>query len=297
MYIFIFIFLLSGCSFNSGRVQLFNYNLWGGGAPSTVTVRKGDTLYSIARRYDIPLRDLIDANGLRPPYSLNIGRVLRLPNAKYHLVAKGDTLYNISKRYNVDVTSLSRLNNIQAPYSLSVGQRLVLPGSVAGASYSAPSVSQSTTVRKQVATSSSSRSRPASAPTYVPPPAYRKSKFVWPVRGAIISSYGTIGKGRTNDGINIKAARGTNVKAADSGTVAYAGNELKGFGNLILIRHNDGWITAYAHNEKILVKKGQKVARGEKISTVGDTGGVNTPQLHFEIRRGKKAVNPRSYLQ
>lgn len=93
-----------------------------------------------------------------------------------------------------------------------------------------------------------------------------------------------------------QSRRGTAVKAADAGTVAYAGNELKGFGNLILVRHNDGWITAYAHNDRLLVKKGQKVRRGEKIATVGATGGVNSPQLHFEIRAGKKAVNPVAYL-
>lgn len=119
---------------------------------------------------------------------------------------------------------------------------------------------------------------------------------MWPVQGTIVSKFGTIGKGRANDGINIKAAKGTAVKSADAGTVAYAGNELKGFGNLILVRHNDGWITAYAHNDRLLVKKGQKVKRGEKIATVGETGGVNSPQLHFEIRSGKKAVNPVNYL-
>jgi murein DD-endopeptidase MepM/ murein hydrolase activator NlpD len=112
----------------------------------------------------------------------------------------------------------------------------------------------------------------------------------------VISGFGVIGKGRKNDGINISAARGTTVKAADKGTVAYAGNELKGFGNLILIKHSDGWITAYAHNEKLLVKKGQTVLKGEKIATVGSTGGVNAPQLHFEVRAGKKAVNPKQYL-
>ena len=117
------------------------------------------------------------------------------------------------------------------------------------------------------------------------------------MRGTIISKFGTIGKGRTNDGINIKAPLGTAVKAADAGTVAYSGNELKGFGNLILVKHSDGWITAYAHNDRLLVKKGQKVRRGEKIATVGTTGSVNTPQLHFEIRAGKKAVNPQSYLK
>ena len=124
----------------------------------------------------------------------------------------------------------------------------------------------------------------------------RKTKFTWPVKGTVISKFGTIGKGRTNDGINIKAPLGTTVKAADSGTVAYAGNELKGFGNLILIKHNDGWVTAYAHNDRLVVKKGDKVKKGEKIATVGSTGGVNTPQLHFEVRAGKKAVNPQNYL-
>ena len=108
--------------------------------------------------------------------------------------------------------------------------------------------------------------------------------------------FGTVGKGLRNDGINIKAALGTNVKAADQGIVAYAGNELKGFGNLVLIKHSDGYITAYAHVDKMYVKKGQKVIRGEKIATVGSTGSVKTPQLHFEVRAGKKAVNPKSYL-
>ena len=119
---------------------------------------------------------------------------------------------------------------------------------------------------------------------------------MWPVQGKVIANFGSLGKGRKNDGINISAAKGTAVKAADAGTVAYAGNELKGFGNLILIKHHDGWITAYAHNDKLLVKKGQKVKKGEKISTVGSTGGVSDPQLHFEVRAGKKAVNPRTYL-
>ena len=105
-----------------------------------------------------------------------------------------------------------------------------------------------------------------------------------------------MGKGRKNDGINISAPHGTSVKAADKGTVAYTGNALKGFGNLVLIKHPDGYITAYAHIDKILVQKGQSVQRGEKIATVGKTGSASTPQLHFEVRAGKKAVNPRNYL-
>lgn len=292
--------LLSGCTSNSG-IPLFGYNWWGS-SPDTVTVRRGDTLYSISRRYNAPLREVIEANRMAPPYRLYTGQILRLPTAKYHTVAKGDTLYNISKRYNVDMSSLSRTNNLYEPYSLHIGQRLLLPGSVVDKT-TAPATAAAAPKKAPQKTSwwSKSTTKKTIPPkaTYSKPTPVKKrsSKFAWPVRGTIISNFGTLGKGRTNDGINIKAPLGTTVKAADAGTVAYAGNELKGFGNLILIKHNDGWITAYAHNDKILVRKGQKVRKGEKISTVGSTGGVNTPQLHFEIRAGKKAVNPRTYLQ
>lgn len=262
------------------------------GTPETVTVEKGDTLYSISKRYDMPLRDLIDANSLKPPYTLKVGQVLRLPASTYHVVSRGDTLYSISRQYNANIADLKRINNLSYPYTLAVGQKVILAGSARSLSATAnPPPKRKYTAR---AAPRKTTSRPARGSYTVAQK--RSSKFSWPVRGTIVSKFGTIGKGRANDGINIKAARGTAVKAADAGTVAYAGNELKGFGNLILVRHNDGWITAYAHNDRLLVKKGQKVRRGEKIATVGATGGVNSPQLHFEIRAGKKAVNPVAYL-
>ena len=279
--------------------------LWG--SPDEIVVERGDTLYSLSKRYDVQLRDLIDANNLRPPYTLRIGQVLRVPVSNYHVVKRGDTLYSLSRQYGVDVKTLAANNDIDPPYTLIIGQRLAINGR--------RSSTASTTVAKSAAPTSSYRpvatvaATPAvTAPTVktasvsssqktTPVSKYRKTKFAWPVRGNICSRYGTIGKGRANDGINIKAAQGTAVKAADTGAVAYAGNELKGFGNLILVRHDDGWITAYAHNEKLLVKKGQRVARGEKIATVGTTGGVNSPQLHFEIRAGKNPVDPTLYLQ
>lgn len=290
------------CGCTAGRIPLLNYSMddWWGSSPDFVTVRKGDTLYSIARRYDVPIRELIETNGLRPPYGLRIGQRLKMPTAKYHVVSKGDTLYNISKRYDVDMRSLSRANNLDEPYALSIGQRLLLPGSVV----TKPAVTNyvSNTPAPQKKTASSAWKKPAApkrtyTSSYSAPVKKRSSKFAWPVRGTVISKYGVIAKGRNNDGINIKAPLGAAVKAADSGTVAYAGNELKGFGNLILLKHSDGWITAYAHNDSLVVRKGQKVRKGEKIATVGSTGGVSSPQLHFEIRAGKKAVNPLSYLQ
>ena len=120
--------------------------------------------------------------------------------------------------------------------------------------------------------------------------------FSWPVRGRVLSTFGPKADGLHNDGINIAARAGAPVVAAENGVVVYAGNELKGFGNLLLVRHADGWMTAYAHLDKALVKKGQKVTRGQAIGTVGSTGGVSQPQLHFEIRKGTQAVDPAKFL-
>lgn len=305
--------LLTGCyAFRTG-IPMFNNHGYRY-TPDSVEVQKGDTLYSLSKKYEIPLRSIIDANNLQAPYTLNIGQVLHLPIRQTHTVEKGDTLYSISRKYNVDVTSLSKLNGLKAPYAINVGQVLALPGNASGtsvankkedahgtkSSYSHSTSKPATTAK---ASSNSTPTKVATANKQIAKSTprqtvstYRKSKFIWPVNGSVVSNFGVVGKGRRNDGINIKAALGTNVKAADKGVVAYAGNELKGFGNLILIKHADGYITAYAHNDKLYVKKGQNVLRGEKIATVGSTGSVNTPQLHFEVRAGKKAVNPRTYL-
>ena len=129
-----------------------------------------------------------------------------------------------------------------------------------------------------------------------PPPPRGGQSFLWPVRGRVIGSYGTGSGGTHNDGINIAAPEGTTVVAADSGVVAYAGNELRGYGNLILIKHADGWMTAYAHNAQMLVKRGERVQRGQAIARVGATGAVNTPQLHFEVRKGTRALDPADFL-
>jgi murein DD-endopeptidase MepM/ murein hydrolase activator NlpD len=131
----------------------------------------------------------------------------------------------------------------------------------------------------------------------VPPsPASDDGKFLWPVRGHLVAGYGTGRDGTHNDGINIAAPRGAAIEATDGGVVAYAGNELRGYGNLILVKHPNGWISAYAHCDAILVKRGDKVSRGQTIARVGSTGSVAEPQLHFELRRGNHAVDPRDFL-
>jgi murein DD-endopeptidase MepM/ murein hydrolase activator NlpD len=119
--------------------------------------------------------------------------------------------------------------------------------------------------------------------------------FRWPVRGRILSAFGAH-NGQQNDGIDLSVPEGTSVKAADDGVVAYAGNELKGYGNLVLVRHQNGFVTAYAHASELMVKRGDQVKRGQIIARSGQTGNVNAPQLHFEIRKGKVPVDPMQFL-
>ncbi len=121
-------------------------------------------------------------------------------------------------------------------------------------------------------------------------------RFAWPVRGHVLAGYGVAVDGAHNDGINIAAPKGAAIAAIDGGVVAYAGNEIRGYGNLVLVKHPNGWISAYAHCEDLLVKRGDTVRAGQTIAKVGTTGGVKEPQLHFELRRGKKAVDPREFM-
>jgi murein DD-endopeptidase MepM/ murein hydrolase activator NlpD len=142
-------------------------------------------------------------------------------------------------------------------------------------------------------------SRPAPLPpatASAEPPAAHGGRFPWPVRGNVIAGYGAAGGGGKNDGINIAAPLGAPVRAIEGGEVAYAGNELKGYGNLVLVKHADGLISAYAHCQELLVKKGDRVAAGEVIARVGTTGGVKEPQLHFELRQGQHPVDPKEFL-
>jgi murein DD-endopeptidase MepM/ murein hydrolase activator NlpD len=129
-----------------------------------------------------------------------------------------------------------------------------------------------------------------------PAAASASNKLRWPAQGRIVSGFGRRNDGTHNDGINISMPLGTEVHAAESGVVAYAGSELKGYGNLVLLRHDNGWVTAYAHNEQLTVKRGDKVQRGQVIARAGRTGSVDQPQLHFELRQGSKPVDPLPFL-
>jgi murein DD-endopeptidase MepM/ murein hydrolase activator NlpD len=155
------------------------------------------------------------------------------------------------------------------------------------------------TVAREADVASESPAKPdvaTEAPAKPAPILPTADAFEWPVEGKIIVAFGKGGDGERNDGINIAADLGTPIHAAAAGTVTYAGNELKGYGNLILIKHDNGYVTAYAHAERITVARGDRVDRGDVIGFAGATGDVTSPQLHFEIRQGVKPVDPRPLL-
>ncbi|MBK1782373.1 peptidoglycan DD-metalloendopeptidase family protein [Advenella sp. WQ 585] len=196
-------------------------------------------------------------------------------SAGQYVVQRGDTLYSISRRHNVSVAQLKSLNNIPDPSQLVVGQRLNISSSGAAAS-------SGTIARAPAATSVSTTAPTASDASLV--------SWAWPIKGNVITGYSS-----STRGIDIAGNVGDPVYAAASGTVSYVGNGLRGLGNLILITHGNGFITAYAHNSKLLVKDKQRVSKGEKIAEVGQSD-TSSPRLHFEIRRNGQPVNPLSYL-
>jgi murein DD-endopeptidase MepM/ murein hydrolase activator NlpD len=281
-----------------------------------VTVRSSETLYAIARREMVPIRSLIDTNQLQPPYTLQKGRQLRVPAMRVYVVASGDTAYAIGRRHDVSIHQIIRENGLKPPsYGLFAGQRLILPwrGAALPPKATPQAVKQrpgsgnlprrATTVEARLPQRPELRATvPPRLPRVelrdpsAPPPKRAGRKFQWPIRGKVMSSFGAKGGGLYNDGINIAAKPGQIVRAAENGIVAYAGNELRGYGNLLLVRHAGGWISAYAHNGTLMVRRGQVIKRGQPIARVGKSGAVAQPQLHFELRRGRKAVNPRRYL-
>lgn len=295
---------------------------------TTVRVARGDTVYALARRHGVSPQAIIRENGLAAPYHLTVGQRVNLPaganapvqtarardaetisrDALYR-VKSGDTLYSISRKTGVSVAKLAQANALRHPYTLTPGQEILAPGaridgSARYAAAPAPKPAQQRAARTPSAKPTPSQdtaqtdapgvSSLARQASFTPPAS--GAAFDWPVRGAIVGEFGLGDLGRRNDGINIAAPAGTPVRAAADGEVVYRGSELDGFGNLLLVKHVDGYVTAYAHNDSMLVKKGDVVRQGQVIAKVGATGAVTTPQLHFEIRKKLKSVDPMTYL-
>jgi murein DD-endopeptidase MepM/ murein hydrolase activator NlpD len=238
--------------------------------------------------------------------------------SRVHYVNNGDTLMNIARRNNLSLAELARYNHLDVNTRLKPGMKINVPGAqtaaLAAPAAAAPApvaVSANPPVRMAAAApaepvqkarmASATETPAAAAPVEATPVKAAEAtgalpSFRWPARGRVIAAYGAKTNGKSNDGINLAVPEGTPVKAAEDGVVAYAGNELKGYGNLVLIRHSNGYVTAYAHTSELMVKRGESIKRGQVIAKSGQSGEVTSPQLHFEIRKGSSPVDPLKFL-
>jgi murein DD-endopeptidase MepM/ murein hydrolase activator NlpD len=234
-------------------------------APSVHVVNHGDTLLSIARRNHVSVAELAKANSLDPQAKLKLGTKLTVPAAKTAAAAPA------------------------AQPAVAAVQPLGPQGTkmAAGGPPQSARLAQATPTPADIT---------AESPVKAPEATGALPTFRWPVRGKVITSYGAKTNGKANDGINLAVPEGTPVKAAEDGVVAYSGNELKGYGNLVLVRHTNGYVTAYAHASELLVKRGDTIKRGQIIAKSGQSGEVGSPQLHFEIRKGSSPVDPLQFL-
>ncbi|WP_249689957.1 M23 family metallopeptidase [Stappia sp. WLB 29] len=308
----------------SGEVR--NVRGWTTAGATQVTARQGDTVASLSRRYGIPQHVLGEINGTDANGSFTAGQRVTIPT-----YSQGAP--NIASAAPAQPTtrlpaaggSPSVTGSIPAGAGLAGAPRpQAKPGAqvrVASLTTPQPGRGVVTSPKSKPAALSSRPTQPAaSAPTTPARPAVVRDepaptapiavsretspepaatgerRFRWPARGRIISEFGPKPGGAHNDGINLALPEGTEIKAVEDGTVIYSGNELKGFGNLVLVRHDDGWVSAYAHNSSLLVKRGDGVQRGQTIAKAGSSGSVSQPQLHFELRRGNKPVDPMKYL-
>lgn len=244
--------------------------------PSTHFVNHGDTLASIARKNHISAAELARANGLDPSAKLKLGAKLTVPGAKTAAIAGPVAAAPVAA----------------APVA---GTLQPVAAAPAPATKMAAVAAPVQSARLAQATANVDE-KPAETPAKAAETTSALPTFRWPVRGKVVTSYGAKTNGKSNDGINLAVPEGTPVKAAEDGVVAYSGNELKGYGNLVLVRHSNGYVTAYAHASELLVKRGDPIKRGQVIAKSGQSGEVASPQLHFEIRKGSSPVDPLQFL-
>jgi murein DD-endopeptidase MepM/ murein hydrolase activator NlpD len=260
-----------------------------GGSTGRHVVAAGETLSEIAERYGLGLSVLASANSIEPPYRVQAGSSLLIPSpskvsrgqTKTVTVRPGDTMAAIAARRGLRLGAIVAANPGIDPDRIQPGQTIAIPGDVVMPPAPALSPAELASVKQAAAEK---------------PPSLSGEGFLWPVQGTVVSRFGDKPNGTRNAGVNIAAAAGTPVRAVENGIVVYAGDDLPGYGRLLLLRHAGNFTTAYAHNRQLLAKLGEKVERGQKIALVGATGGVGKPQLHFEVRLGSQAIDPQTYL-
>ncbi|WP_439925510.1 peptidoglycan DD-metalloendopeptidase family protein [Nitrobacter sp. JJSN] len=309
---------------------------WNHGGGTPIIVGTSDTLEGLSHRYGVSTAEIIKANGYRGPRRLQPGQQLIIPKraaeadnhaapaakpagvaaaaSGTHYVNRGDTLMSIARHNHIPVGELARANGLQPGTKLKTGMKITVPMKAAAVAAqpvvaaATPPAAPAPVVHAAAAPEGPVQKVNLAVATETPEAAVLKPAvkaadatgalptFRWPVRGRVIAAYGAKTNGKSNDGINVAVPEGTPVKAAEDGVVAYSGSELKGYGNLILVRHPNGYVTAYAHASELLVKRGDTIKRGQVIAKSGQSGEAASPQLHFEIRKGSSPVDPLHFL-
>lgn len=277
---------------------------------SSYTVQAGDTLSHIGEATGVGLSALAAANAIEPPYAIRVGQVLTIPEGRFHKVAAGETGIAIARAYGVPWFRIIELNALEEPFILKIGQRLAMPAEAATPQAADAERAQAFTLdiddivtggepagtEEDVAlVEVSPETDPAPLPptTRVAEPASFSGAFGWPVTGPIRNRFGPAGEGQINHGIDIAVAQRTPVKAAGDGVIAFVGDGVTGYSSVILIRHGNGWISAYGRTGQATVTRGQGVKRGQVI---GYSGTGAAPLIHFELRKNRIPVDPVKHL-
>ena len=280
-----FFIFFSGCTTTDYLAPVINKNNINNNIAKgqrTITVYEGDSLYSISKREGVSIKSIIKANKLEPPFTLYKGDRLIIAKPKVHIVKKGHTLYDIANCYEVSISDLMKINQLKNNDKIYLGDKLLIP------LYDNTNQTNCNNITKVAITKEVNKTTEKKK--------NNNYSYMWPVKGKIISKFGLLAKGLRNDGIKISADIGNPDLAIESGKIVYAGNEIQAFGNLILIKHYNDKTSAYAHLDKINVKKGESVNKGQIIALVGNSGKVSIPQLHFEIRDKDGPLDPLKYL-
>ncbi len=284
LYIIVFCFLLS-CKkhpFFSGKdlssVKVVDHKFVSHEIPKKgfIIIKKGETIYTISNKYQIIPKDIIDANKLKEPYTLHKDQKIILPYPLIHIVKKDDTIYSLSIQYAVNQSDIVELNSLTKPFELSKLKKIKIP---LNKDYSVIGLDQKPKpYQKKLSTNSSSSIK---LPT-----------FIWPMNGKVIKRFGSYSNGKQhNDGIDIEVNKSKEIKAAFDGKVAFVGSNIKSFGNMILIKHDNKWVSAYSKLGVSLVSEGQNVKKGDVIASMKEN-----KVLHFQIRKSRNPIDPEKLL-
>ena len=236
---------------------------------ATYTVKPNDTLGGIANREKVPRILIAEANRIEPPYTIRVGQKLLIPRTRHHIVKEGETGFGIAYTYAVPWPDIAVANGLEPDAALRAGQKLLIPTVLDAPD---PVVAPAKTVSSG------------------------KARFAWPLKGPIRRGFKSRGSGDYHDGLDITAPQGTAVRAVAAGDVMFARRDKNQFGNLVIVDHGDGWHSAYGSLGRITVKKGHRVTKGERVGLVGNTSITRKTELHFELRRNGKPIDPLSQL-